>query len=419
MHKAGNVAETAAVRSVLLELLGDVDRLAEGFLDQLVQIVPYSDGAVSRPQLLSDGISTYERVLRRLVDLPVPDRFVELSRDIGRSRAVLEVPLTAVTTGTRLHFRIVWEELAQRLTPEALAGAVTLPVQLWQAVEEHSADVQIGFHESATSLSYERDRDRRRIVEAFLDSDGEDDELLARAAAVLGAGRGDDLFVAFVPVQGREAVAAVVHRPGGLRVYEWHGGSVVLAHRARGTWPVESRLVESRSVGSGSGSVELGPVASGVAGRHVVPPALMSVPCGVGPLARGLVRVPRAVRVAEQVAATLGVSARAPVRLADAALAVAATGLGGLREDVARDVLHELLVLSPPERDRLLETVDVFAATGSIAATAERSFCHRNTVLNRLRRIKECTGLDLMVPDQAAAFLLARAAWRQYEDAGG
>ena len=401
MHNTGNLAETAAataaVRSVLLELLGDVDRLSERFLEQLLQVVPYSDGAVPRAQLLADGVNTYQRVLRRLVDLPVPERLVELSRDIGRSRAVLDVPLGAVTTGTRLHFRIVWEELAERLSPEALVGAVTLPVQLWQAVEEHSADVQIGFHESATALAYERDRDRHRILEAFLDSDGEDEELLARAAVVLGAARGDDLFVAFVPARGREAVGAVVRRPGGLRLYARHGGTVVLGHRSRGTWPREE----------------------GPAGRHAVPQALGAVPCGVGPLARGLARVPRAVRVAEQVAGTLPASATGPARLADTALAVAAAGLGSVREDVARDVLHEVLALSPPERDRLLEVVDVYAATGSVAATAERTYCHRNTVLNRLRRVTECTGLDLAVPDQAVVLLLALAAWRQHEEAGG
>ncbi|WP_432523893.1 helix-turn-helix domain-containing protein [Kineococcus sp. SYSU DK006] len=389
MHSVGNAAETAAVRSVLLELLGDVDAIAERFVVALTQVVPYSDGAVDRAQLLADGVNTYERVLRRLVGMPVPERFVELSRGLGRHRAQLDVPLSAVTTGTRLHFRIVWEELAERLPPDALVAMVTLPVQLWQAVEEHSTDVQIGYHEAATALAFERDRDRRRVVEAFLDSDGEDGELLARAAGVLGAGTGDDVFVAFVPGRARQAVTALAAR-GGVHLHEWHGGTVVLAHRPRGTWPLDA----------------------GTSGRPVVPAALRAVPCGVGPLAHGVGRVPRALRVAQQVAGALPATAAAPARLAGAAVAVAASALGGLREDLARDVLHELLVLAPPERDRLLETVDAYAATGSVATTAERTFCHRNTVLNRLRRVAECTGLDITVPAQASVLLLALTAWR-------
>ena len=389
MHSTGNPAETAAVRSVLLELLGDVDALAERFVTQLMEVVPYSDGAVGRARLLDDGVNTYERVLRRLVDMPVPDRLVQLSRGVGRDRAQIEVPLSAVTTGTRLHFRVVWEELADRLTPEALVTAVTLPVQLWQAVEEHSNDVQIGYHEAATALAYERDRDRRRIVEAFLDSDGEDGDLLARAAAVLGAETGDDVFCAFVP--SRTALAGLVGNPVGVHLHEWRGGTVVLATRARGTWPADAVA----------------------AGRAAVPAVLREVACGVGPLARGLARLPRAVRVAQQVAGALPPGTSGPVRPADNALAVAARALGAIRDDVADDVLHDLLALGPPERDRLLETLDTFTATGSVAVTAERTFCHRNTVLNRLRRITECTGLDVTVPDQAVVLLLALTAWRQ------
>ena len=117
----------------------------------------------------------------------------------------------------------------------------------------------------------------------------------------------------------------------------------------------------------------------------------------------------------EHVAACLPVSVAGPVRLARAAVEVAATQLGGMREDVARDVLHDLLAMAPPERERLLETVDAFAATGSVVATAQRTFCHRNTVLNQLRRVTECTGLDLAVPEQATVLLLGLAAWRQHE----
>ncbi|WP_432491052.1 helix-turn-helix domain-containing protein [Kineococcus gypseus] len=398
MHNAGNAAETAAsaeVRSVLLELLGDVDVLAERFLAQLLQVVPYSDGAVAREVLLRDAVATCERVLRRLVGLPVPERLVEVSRDLGRHRAGLDVPLAAVTTGTRLHFRVVWEELAERLPPHALAGAVTLPVQLWQAVEEHSADVQVGYHEAAAALAYERERDRRRLLAAFLASDGEDPDLLAGAAAVLGAGRGDDVFVAVVPTAARGRLAPLLQRPGALRLLDHHAGTLVVGHRPRGAWPTE------------------GP------GLPVVPAPLSAVPCGLGPLARGLARVPRAVRLAEHVAAALPAEAAGPARLAHVALDVAAARLGALGEDVAHEVLGELLALAPPERERLLEVVEAFAATGSVAAAAARTYCHRNTVLNRLRRVGECTGLDVTVPRQAAALLLALAVHRRSGPAPG
>ncbi|MPZ29194.1 MAG: hypothetical protein GEV12_23075 [Micromonosporaceae bacterium] len=42
-----------------------------------------------------------------------------------------------------------------------------------------------------------------------------------------------------------------------------------------------------------------------------------------------------------------------------------------------------------------------YAACGSVQQVATRLYCHRNTVVNRLRRFAELTGCDVTVPDQA------------------
>jgi DNA-binding PucR family transcriptional regulator len=44
--------------------------------------------------------------------------------------------------------------------------------------------------------------------------------------------------------------------------------------------------------------------------------------------------------------------------------------------------------------------------TGSVSETARECFCHRNTVLNRIKAFGELTSLDLNVPgDLALAYL--------------
>jgi hypothetical protein len=48
-----------------------------------------------------------------------------------------------------------------------------------------------------------------------------------------------------------------------------------------------------------------------------------------------------------------------------------------------------------------------YLATGSIRQTAAELFCHRNTVLKRLGRFTELTGLDIAIPQQAARVLIA------------
>ncbi|QNN62387.1 helix-turn-helix domain-containing protein [Leucobacter denitrificans] len=49
----------------------------------------------------------------------------------------------------------------------------------------------------------------------------------------------------------------------------------------------------------------------------------------------------------------------------------------------------------------------MFLNTGSIAKTSSELFAHRNTVLNRLRRFGELTGIDLRVPAESARVVVA------------
>jgi DNA-binding PucR family transcriptional regulator len=81
--------------------------------------------------------------------------------------------------------------------------------------------------------------------------------------------------------------------------------------------------------------------------------------------------------------------------LSDTAADLVAVELAGLVDVPAR------------ERERLLAVVRAYTATGSVADVAARLYCHRNTVLNRLRRFTELTGRDVTVPADAAVVLLA------------
>ena len=63
--------------------------------------------------------------------------------------------------------------------------------------------------------------------------------------------------------------------------------------------------------------------------------------------------------------------------------------------------------LPQPDRDRLVDTVLQFCTNGSIKETAETLFCHRNTIVNRLLRFRDLTGLDVTIPVDAARALIA------------
>jgi hypothetical protein len=144
-------------------------------------------------------------------------------------------------------------------------------------------------------------------------------------------------------------------------------------------------------------------------GADAPPPGwLDGVACALGPVAHGLARVPDTARVTEAIAVTMdGATAPGPVTLVEAWMPVAAARLGPIAGMLADAVLTGLDRLPPHERQRLVDTVVAYCASGSVAAVTRELYCHRNTVLNRLSRFTELTGLHPTRPTEAAAVLFA------------
>jgi DNA-binding PucR family transcriptional regulator len=70
-----------------------------------------------------------------------------------------------------------------------------------------------------------------------------------------------------------------------------------------------------------------------------------------------------------------------------------------LAEQLVRSWLAPLLTVPSVERQQLVETLEMWViAAGSVRRTAELAHCHRNTVINRMHRIRQITGRDLTDP---------------------
>jgi hypothetical protein len=85
-------------------------------------------------------------------------------------------------------------------------------------------------------------------------------------------------------------------------------------------------------------------------------------------------------------------------------------GSPDVTEHLVSTWLRPLLELSAPDRDEMVATLAAWLQEGSSAsAAADRLFCHRNTVLNRIRRISELLGRDLTGPVPLELALAVRA----------
>jgi DNA-binding PucR family transcriptional regulator len=145
---------------------------------------------------------------------------------------------------------------------------------------------------------------------------------------------------------------------------------------------------------------EVGIVALGQRSPQVVLDALR--PCAVGrvgvsPVVEGLAAVDAGYRLAHTAARTLAGPGLAVLdeRLPEALLADSPE----LAPRLVRGALGGLLELPPADRDTLLTTLEeLLACGGSPTHAATALFCHRNTVIYRMRRIEAATGRSIADP---------------------
>lgn len=313
------------------------------------------------------------------------------TRALGAARAREDFPMDAVLHAFRLGGVLVWErllEIAGRRSPDDVRPLIHSAADVWNFVDQQCVIIADAYRqqerESARSTSCRVDGVLRDLLHGTTTLAG-----LSRAAAVLGLPEHDRYAVVAADGADRGAVRPPQDPPG-IRLL-WHSGERDLAVAHLGGEPVEALVAALRG---GRGGVPAG------------------VRVGVSPAVSGLAAVGEARRLAGTAVRTCPGGGR--VVLLDehlpAALLLSAPDLGNA---LVGRVLGPLLGLEPADRDLMLETLTVWLESeGSAQRAASRLYCHRNTVLNRLRRFEQLTGRALSRPDDLVELSLALTAHR-------
>ncbi|MER7727326.1 helix-turn-helix domain-containing protein [Streptomyces sp. NPDC096323] len=341
------------------------------------------------------------------------------SRRIGEARAEQGLPLDAVLHAFRMGGAMVWQELVDdtaRRHPEDIRLLVHVAADVWNFVDEHCGVVADAYRQTERRLAWRRENRQRLMTAALLDGTAQIAEL-PDAAAMLG-----------LPEHGRYAVLAVATArraphgtaqppmtlPAGTDAL-WHPGpdaefAILPLSRGEGPALPLAPLTGSAEGGEGppaavDGDTEL----AALAAQLSAPPGAR---VGISSVVDGLAAVGDARRLAET--ALRACPAGGGVVLLDeqlpAALVVSSPGLGSA---LAARVLGPLDRLDPADRDVIIETLTAWLdSDGSAQRAGTRLYCHRNTVLNRLRRFEQLTGRCLTRPSDAVEVSLALAARR-------
>ncbi|WP_328722236.1 helix-turn-helix domain-containing protein [Streptomyces sp. NBC_00247] len=330
------------------------------------------------------------------------------TRWIGEIRAEQGVPLDAVLHAFRLGGAMVWQGLVDetaRRDPEDVRLLVHVAADVWNFVDEHCGVLTDAYRQAAQRIDWRRENRQRLMTAALLDGTARIADLPG-AATVLGLredGRYAVLAVRTAQRAPHAATSPPVVLPDGVAAL-WHTGpDVELAVVA-----LESAVADADAP---EGCAETG--TDGVLARlaaGLTAPAGTAV--GVGSAVEGLAALGEARRLAET--ALRACPASGGVVLLDAhlptALVVSSPALGTA---LAHRVLGPLDGIDPADRDVLIETLTAWLeADGSAQRAGARLYCHRNTVLNRLRRFEQLTGRCLTRPADAVEVCLALAARR-------
>jgi hypothetical protein len=320
------------------------------------------------------------------------DSAVELWRETGRRRARQGVPLELVLNAYTLGARILWEALVARSPgPDARAPIndrilLRAGKTVWANLDVQNAVLIDSYRREAARMQRQDLQRQQTVLDALLEGRGADPEFADDARSALDIGPDDAVACVVVLDQSAsgEGLVPAEDRLDRLRIAaRWHVRSGVYFGLLSGDLPDEEGLVE---VFAPHPAGRMGVAASpdGVAGFAA---AFQLATRAAETLTRGECRV---VSVTE--------------RLAEVLLA----GSPQVTPLLMAETLGPLLAQPEPQATTLMETLGALLRHDcSPTHAAAELFCHRNTVIYRMKQIEQVTGRSLADPRDKMLLALA------------
>lgn len=355
-------------------------KLVTRFIAEMPNRSDYENSGVTMEDLRGTAHRAFESILRYIVDGNLPDFRIELARDLGHRRARQHVPVEALSAAITTDFRVIWgllRDLSTRQDDTLLTANVE---SLWEAVNGFARASQEEYHLESIRMARDLSDERRLLLERFLGVSGATQQMTNSVAAAFGfdthdrfcvcCGRSNELLRSALP-----------------RMTE-HSRKMVFGRADPDVW----MLFWPADLPTGPG--------------HPLE-ELRGISCGYLNDVITLQKVPESLQIVR------GFIQSVPMDMFDEPVDVernwdvlASSALQTSLPEIQERMDQRLECIRPAERERVLETVVCYLATGDIQETAQSSYCHRNTVLNRIRTFEEVTLLDLRLPkDLALAYL--------------
>src|SRR5215468_4793535 len=375
-----DVLSRTTLRSVAAEVTEGLSELCERIVGVIVaREAPYGPRGIV---VIGDLRGTVRANLTGMLAVlagtgTVGDGELSVPRSTGRRRAQQGVPLEAVLRAYSLAGQSLMSALlarAQQRSPDELAAFLEVATAALDVVDRYSQAVVDSYRQTEAESQRHTAQRQQAMFDALLDGRGADPAVQAEAAALLGLPPVGP-YVVLVGTFDLAADQTFTVARDACAVY-----GMTAAWHTRGDREIGIIALESTPVAR-----LLKILGSAVTGR-----------VGVSAVINSLQQVPDAARLADTALRTMPANCHGAAWIEERLVESLLVSSPDLAGRLARHALGGILALRQPEREMLLTTLTAWYDNDRSAnATASQLYCHRNTILNRLRRIEKLTGRSL------------------------
>lgn len=358
--------------------------LANRFLARVAQIPDYTTGLIAEDDVRQTATESLRLLVESMEEGRARQELLDFAGSLGARRARQGIPPESLISAVRLDFSIIWSDLLEICGPEDAPLLTARVEHVWRVVDEYGTQAHTSYLAERIRMAQEESHFKQEFISRLFGPTGQSADVAQTVAAALEVDAEGEFAIVAAVGEGAQALRAeatagirskgyFLHQSGGMTFVFWQS-----ARPARpGTVP------------------------------EAMPAAFRPVACGLVEGIRGLRGVAAAGATASSLAQLLTDTDSGPLTIDRGWARFAREQLRAAGLDIAADVERALAGCKLAERQRLEETVRAFIASGSVSDTADVLFCHRNTILNRLHRFRELTGIDLTIPAQSARMVVA------------
>lgn len=356
--------------------------MQDQFIQRVLAITEYSDEAVSVADLRHAASTSLGLIIDAISGNQHYPRMLSFATNLGTRRARQGLSADALMSAVRLDFPVIWVTLLETAEPEDAPLLANRVEEVWRVVDDYAETTRTSYMDTRIRMAREEAGVRQEFIAALFGAEGRLAETRERFARAFDVDA--DASYAIAAATGRGAVQLRQ-----LTTFPDRNASVFLHQAEDYTYAFWPQTAQQAGMPTDW------------------PSGLDSITCGFALTPGGLAGLAGAARVASALSDLAEPTDSGPRTVDRDWPRLARSRMNAIGVELGTVLEKQLTEARPDEVDRLRETIACFLQNGSVSATAAELYCHRNTILNRLRRFKEITELDLTVPAQAARIVVA------------